>query len=309
MIRTLLLSLLCLCAWPLTASGQTCSYSVTPTINFGTSLGAPTTPVDVAATITATCSSIAAFRLCISLPAGTGGASIADRRMVTGGHFVQYQLYANAARTQIWGELGGTSPPVTIDFPALSSNTVRVATIYGRVPAGQTGKSVGTYQSTLTPVARTKLIIIVPPSCSTAGGTATTLSPITARLVINPNCTISAAPLDFGTVTAITTLNAATNLSATCTLNAPYTIALNGGSVAGNVNARQMRLGAGPNTITYQLYRNAARTQVWGNTAGSMVTGTGSGVAQSISVFGRVTPQGPKPPGTYQDTITATITF
>lgn len=310
MIRALLLSLLCVCAWPGSVHAQTCSYSVTPTLNFGTSLGVPTSAIDVTATITVTCTSTAALRVCLSIPAGSGGASIADRRLVTGSHFVQYQLYANAARTQVWGELGGTSPAVAVDFPASSVGVVRVATVYGRVFAGQTGKSVGTYQSSLTPIrARRATFFSTPPACTAVTGSATTLSTMTARLVINPSCTISANPLNFGTVTAVTGLTATSNLSATCTLNGAYTLALNGGSVTGTVNARRMRLGAGPNTIDYQLYRDAARTLVWGNTAGSLVTGTGTGAAQSISVFGRVPPQGPKPPGVYSDTITATITF
>jgi spore coat protein U-like protein len=102
-------------------------------------------------------------------------------------------------------------------------------------------------------------------------------------------------------------VDASSNLSVECTLNGAYTVALDGGTITGNVNDRKMELGV--NSIDYQLYRDPARTLVWGNTVGTTVGGTGSGAAQSLAVYGRVPAQGAKPPGTYQDTITATVTF
>jgi spore coat protein U-like protein len=70
-----------------------------------------------------------------------------------------------------------------------------------------------------------------------------------------------------------------------------------------------MRLGAGPSTVGYQLYRDSGRTQVWGDTAGLTYGGTGDGATQSIPVYGRVPAQAPQPSGTYVDTVTATVTF
>jgi spore coat protein U-like protein len=301
--------------WPGRAEAQSCTYSVDPVLSFGSVMGVPTPQIDVAATISVTCTGpvigVLPTRVCLSIPAGSGGLSIADRRLASGASFVQYQLFGDAGRTQVWGALGGSSPPVTVDFPALSGTATQVVSVYGRVFAGQTGKPIGTYTSTLTPIqarAATYLLVL-PPSCTTLNSAPTTIGPMQVNLAINPSCTISANPLSFGTVTGLSGQTASTNLSATCTLNAPYSIALDGGSVAGDVNARRMRLGPGPDTIDYQLYRDSARTLVWGDTTGTRVTGVGTGSTQSIPVFGLVPTQGPRPPGVYADTITVTIVF
>lgn len=311
MKRVLFCVILGLGLLPRDAQAQGCTYTVSPFVEFGTVTGASTPQIDVTATISVTCSSLLSVnrRVCLSLPAGSGGLSIADRRMAgPGGNFVQYQLYTDPGRTNVWGALGGSSPAVPVDFLLLVGSRTIPVTIYGRVFAGQTNKSVGTYLSSLTPQARWQDFILTPP-CQNVTGNLSTLSSFTAQLVINPSCTITANPLSFGTATAITGHDAISNLSATCTPNAAYTITLDGGSVAGNVNGRRMRLGAGPEIVDYQLYRDSSRTQVWGDTPATGVTGTGTGSAQSIPVYGSIPAQGPKPPGLYQDTITATITF
>ena len=61
----------------------------------------------------------------------------------------------------------------------------------------------------------------------------------------------------------------------------------------------------------YQLYLDSQLKTAWGDgSAGTtMVTGTGSGAAQIIPVYGVVPVQGTPAPGTYSDTITATISF
>lgn len=293
-----------------------CSYTISPILDFGTIIGLPTPQIDVTATISVTCSTTLLsvnHRVCLSIPAGTGGLSVADRRLVTGGHFVQYQLYTNAARTNVWGAMGESSPPLAVDFVALALGipVTQNITVYGRVFGGQSGKSVGTYQSNLTPIVarRQDYLLINPPTCQTVTTNATTLRALPTQLNIQPNCTIAANPLNFGTVTGLTGHTASSNLAVTCTLNGAWSIALDGGTVSGDINARRMRLGPGPATIDYQLYRDAGLGALWGNTSGATVTGTGTGATQSVPLYGHVPPQGPKPPGTYRDTISATVTF
>nr|WP_281383097.1 spore coat U domain-containing protein [Microbulbifer rhizosphaerae] len=288
-----------------TAWGQTCTYTVEPTVDFGSITGLPTPQIDVSADITVTCPAMdppGERRVCISLPVGSGGVSFADRRMVNGGFDVQYQLYRNAGRTLVWGNVAGGQERILL-FPLVGGT--RVATVFGRVFSGQTGKSVGLYQSVLSGIEvreGTPMQL-----CSAITNIFILPDTITAQLDIQPDCTISANPLNFGTVNSVGVQDASSNLSVTCTLNGAYTIALDGGTTTGDVNDRKMQLGT--DTIDYQLYSDAARTQVWGDTAGTTVDGTGSGDPQSIPVFGRVPAQGPKPEGTYQDTITATVTF
>lgn len=303
-LRNLLRNLLLLALWaPALAWGQVCNYSVSPNLNFGSIVGLPTPQIDVSATITVSCPALSLRKVCIGMPVGGGGITTADRRLVNGGSNVQFQIYRNAARTQVWGTV---SQGLQAESSQLIGLTPIVFTVYGRVFSGQSGQSVGVHQSVFSNIeGREGLTLLT--ACSAMGTVFSLPGSMTAQLQIEPDCTISANPLDFGTVTSIVQTDASSNLSVNCTLNGAYSVSLDGGTTTGNVGDRKMELGA--NTVDYQLYRDAARTLVWGNTPGTTVDGTGSGAPQSITVYGRVPAQGPKPPGTYQDTITATVTF
>jgi spore coat protein U-like protein len=63
--------------------------------------------------------------------------------------------------------------------------------------------------------------------------------------------------------------------------------------------------------LTYELYRNAARSLRWGDTLNvDTVGGTGSGSAQQLTIYGRVPPVTGQPPaGTYNDLVQVTITY
>ncbi|GAB7524450.1 hypothetical protein PBS_34370 [Paraburkholderia sp. 2C] len=70
------------------------------------------------------------------------------------------------------------------------------------------------------------------------------------------------------------------------------------------------RLGFGGSYIAYDLFQDAAHSDHWGNTVGTDVyTGTGSGSSQAISVYGSLAAGTVPAPGTYSDTITATLTY
>ena len=62
--------------------------------------------------------------------------------------------------------------------------------------------------------------------------------------------------------------------------------------------------------VTYGLYQDSGRTQVWGDSAGTnTAAGTGSGLAQTFSVYGRVPAQSTPSPGTYVDTVVVTVSY
>ncbi|RYZ11666.1 MAG: spore coat U domain-containing protein [Comamonadaceae bacterium] len=62
--------------------------------------------------------------------------------------------------------------------------------------------------------------------------------------------------------------------------------------------------------VAYQLFRDPARTQVWGAAAqGLAVAGTGTGLAQAYTVYGRVPAQATPAPGIYSDRIVVTVTY
>ncbi|WP_206956029.1 Csu type fimbrial protein [Trinickia acidisoli] len=144
-------------------------------------------------------------------------------------------------------------------------------------------------------------------------GTAT--AQFTVSLTLQGNCTISANPLNFGTNGVLSSaVNQQTTVSVTCTNTTPYNVGLDGGTVSGStVTSRLLAGTASGNTSTtvgFQLYQDSGHSTVWGNTQGSnTVGGTGTGSAQSITIYGQVPAQTTPQPDTYQTTITATVYF
>ncbi len=141
-------------------------------------------------------------------------------------------------------------------------------------------------------------------------GTSTDTFTVTTDVI--DACAITADDLDFGNYSSISGSNvdAASLIDVTCSNGTSYAVALNSGTTAGAAfTARLMTDGS--NTLEYNLYTTAPRTSVWGDGTGATVTvsGTGSGLLQSLTVYGRIAASQTVPVGSYSDTVTATISF
>ena len=139
---------------------------------------------------------------------------------------------------------------------------------------------------------------------------ATKTAKFNVTATVQSDCTIAATNLAFGTVGLVAgNVDAISTITVTCTPSTPYAIALNAGDVAGStVDARKMANGA--SSMMFQLYRDSARTQVWGETSGVNTVGnTGNGAPMEITVYGRIPPQTSPTVGAYIAQITATITY
>ncbi len=129
---------------------------------------------------------------------------------------------------------------------------------------------------------------------------------------ISADCTIAATNLNFGTLGLLAAnADSTSTLTATCTNTTPYSLAMDKGTVAGSTTTGRLLGGTGAATLPFALYRDSGRTQNWGETVGTdTASGTGNGLAQTITVYGRVPIQASTPaPGTYTSTITVTVTF
>ncbi|RZT39465.1 Csu type fimbrial protein [Cupriavidus agavae] len=142
-------------------------------------------------------------------------------------------------------------------------------------------------------------------------GAATKTTTFAVRLTLTADCNIAASDLDFGSQGVLAAnVDQTSTLSVTCSTSAPYQVGLDGGNAAGSTIANRLMTNAGAATVQYQIYRDSNRTQVWGNTPGTdTVGGTGSGAAQTLTMYGRVPPQTTPAAGTYTTTVTATINF
>ena len=148
---------------------------------------------------------------------------------------------------------------------------------------------------------------------SAAAWSATAPATFNVSAGIVPACSVAATPLAFGSsipspITA--NVDAQSVIGVLCSTGTPYSVALNPGNGAGATFATR-RLTSGANTLGYSLYRNAARTQLWGDGTGgsTLATATGSGTAQALTVFGRIPNGQTAPAGSYTDTINVTVTF
>ena len=125
------------------------------------------------------------------------------------------------------------------------------------------------------------------------------------------NCAVSAGDLAFGNYSAGTgtAATATSTVQVTCTASLPYTIALDGGAAA-DVTSRTMSDGAS-HTLGYGLYTSAAYSTIWGDGTGgtSTVPGTGSGSAQSVTVYGRIPASQFVTAGSYADLVTVTVNY
>lgn len=317
-------------------AATTCTASMTD-LNFAPTTGAAT--VDATATLTVTCSTFglsllarARVTMCASIGAGLdGGGQLNPRQMVNGfNDTMSMQLYTDAARTQIWGARGNATVPnpaqLQFDYavPLLGGNQTLTRTLYGRIPV-QAGLNAGTYVNRFTNGAASTLIEFryaeallgtpsFPASCTSGGSAGTSVQfPFTVNGSVPNTCTLTPKPvpdLNFGNVAGLITANVdrTTSIGLQCTGRTPWQIGLNNGLNA-NGTVRRMRSAAGQ-FVTYEIYRDAARNQRWGNTLNTdTLSGTGTGLSQSLTAHGRVAPQAAVPAGSYSDTITVTVTY
>ena len=134
----------------------------------------------------------------------------------------------------------------------------------------------------------TLLALTIAPFTATQAATAT--ANLTVSATVTANCTVSTSALAFGNVNRCgANVDSTGGLSVTCTNGTAWS------------RCRRRRLGlrrelrhpphdSGGNLLNYNLYTSAARTTVWGDGTASTATigGTGTGTAQSVTVYGRV---------------------
>lgn len=257
--------------------------------------------------------------ICVNLGLGSVSSG-GNRAMSNGGATLQYELYRDStyAAGSVWG--GGAGMPasasgvstVLAGLLALGSQSTTIP-VYARIPAAALagaaptgGQAVASFAGSASISYAFSTLLTAP---CTGGKTASFTFQVTAT-VIN-DCLIGASPLSFGNQGV---LNAAarstTVLSVKCSNGTAYQVALNGGSNGSLQAGRQMLNTNTGEKIGYRVSRTLDGT-VWGDGSNGtdILSGTGTGAAQAVNVYGSVPKQATPSPGNYQDRITATLVF
>jgi spore coat protein U-like protein len=130
----------------------TASCTINPaTLVFASTAGTSliTTAVNGSSTVSVTCTSGSPYSIAMDNGANASGSR---RRMISGGNFLNYNLYVDAAHTQPWSTaINSTTCTTSGDcFLGTGNGSAQSVNIYGVVPTTATAPPSGTYTDTVT---------------------------------------------------------------------------------------------------------------------------------------------------------------
>lgn len=141
---------------------------------------------------------------------------------------------------------------------------------------------------------------------------ATATSQFNVTLTLQAECKLtSATDLAFGPAGVLqSAVNTTSAIGVQCTNTTPYNVGLDAGAGSGATVTTRKMTSSGGGTVNYQIFRDASRTQNWGNTVNTdTLSGTGNGAVQSLTVYGTVPAQTTPAAGAYTDTVQITVTY
>jgi spore coat protein U-like protein len=125
-------------------------------------------------------------------------------------------------------------------------------------------------------------------------------------------CSVESPDVAFGTYDVLHHAENRTDarIRVRCPKHTSYQVSLNAGQNSGGTYFPRY-LQSGSWNLGYNLFANAARTQVWGDgSAGTTVmTETGTGNFQQITVYGSIPALQSVRSGTYSDVVTLTVVW
>lgn len=142
---------------------------------------------------------------------------------------------------------------------------------------------------------------------------ATESVPLTVSAEVVSNCVIATSNLAFGQYdplaqNATQELSASANVSMLCTRATSAAVTLDSGR---NFVGASRTLAGSSQHVSYQLFRDAGRTQEWGGGVSGGIQFTSEGIhkPQQVTLYGRIPPGQEVISGMYTDVVTATVDF
>ena len=247
------------------------------------------------------------INVCVAIGSPSTPGTPAQPKMANGANALNFNVYRNAARTQVWNNAQPLQGSMTLSG-WLSSSSGSIS-FYGQIPSGQSVPA-GTYQATFSP---TVLTFGSGSSCPQGGNGGSIVAYVDAQV---PNsCTVTAlGDADLGIVSATAGATYGnTSVRVNCPNGTPYTIGLTPSN--GNSSGLGALSGTGSNTDKppYQLRKTSNTGPIWGQAvsstnAGNGQSGTGTGANQTYPVYVSV-PSPNYTPDQYSDTVTVTLNF
>ncbi len=130
-------------------AGTACTVS-TSGVAFGSYDPISNATQDSNGTVTVTCTGDIGSPVSYTVSASAGTGSFATRQMASGINSLNYNLYTDSARTQVWGDGTGSTGVISDSYTFTTSPTVRTYAAYGRIPAPQNQVLSGSYADNVT---------------------------------------------------------------------------------------------------------------------------------------------------------------
>lgn len=295
----------------------TCAANMPGGLNFGTIDALSPNNTDVISTLNIQCQSHVRqwyyVTVCFNIGEGANPLTGANRTLLSGSNALSYQIYSDAARTQIWGSVNSSvyPNPVRLDFYLGGRQTYsQNLSVYGRLFGSQNTAPTGLYQDSYTnPQVRITGVLTYNyggGTCDSFGQDAGAFSPVTVSGTVGSNCLVNASNLNFGTASLISGAIASTStLGVQCTNGTAYQVGLSNGQ---HSVGSQRYMTSGTNQVAYGLFQDSAHTRIWDDGT-SRKSGVGSGQVVNQTVFGLVPSQPTVPAGSYSDTVQVNVSY
>jgi spore coat protein U-like protein len=132
-------------------------------------------------------------------------------------------------------------------------------------------------------------------------------------VTVATGCTLQTRPLTFDATGIVGTnpFDATTTVTVKCTPNTPFDIDIDTGLYANGNSANRRMFSASTNSyVSYDVYRDSPRNNVWGRGKTRNVAGnSGTGAPIEFVLYGRVQNTGKIVAGDYLDTLVVTLNF
>ncbi|WP_323763570.1 spore coat U domain-containing protein [Marinovum sp.] len=259
-------------------------------------------------TLTVTCAGLLneTVGVCLRFGAGSGGAGPGNApRFMSGptGQSLAYQL-----RLGGHGAVHGTLNEVYLPVAVVSSAGQVTIPIYAELLANGTEFVTGAYQSTFSGLPHIEMSYGIV-SCELFGQSHP-VSDFAVSAQTVASCELDVGSLDFGQISNLAApADATAAVDIRCTSGTGYSVSMGLGDGPGVSDPALRRMQGALGTLAYGLYRDPARSLVWGEAANQRNSATGTGYGQRFTVYGRIHAGQQAPAGSYGDSVVVTVHY